>query len=48
MSQEKKCNTCKKGLSQTNIILIILSWYILGTSIYGSIILFKNLLSIFW
>ena len=48
MSEEKKCKTCKKGLSTTHIGLVSLSFFILGTSIYGTIILIKNLLSIFW
>jgi hypothetical protein len=48
MSEEKKCKTCKKGLSKTHIGLVSLSFFILGTSIYGTIILIKNLLSIFW
>jgi hypothetical protein len=48
MSQEKKCNTCKKGLSVTHIGLVSLSFLILGTSIYGTIILIKNLVSMFW
>jgi len=42
---EKKegCNTCKKGLNTTHWALIMLSTYILGSSIYGTIKLFEFL-----
>lgn len=38
MKQQKTtdCKKCKKGLSKTQIGLIILSFYILISSIYGS------------
>jgi hypothetical protein len=48
MKKEKSCNSCKKGLSNTQIGLGVLSLFILGTSIYGTIILIQNLISIFW
>jgi hypothetical protein len=48
MEQEKKCNTCKKGLNNTQIGLTILSLVILGTSIYGFVEIIKNLISIFF
>jgi hypothetical protein len=31
------CNTCKKGLSKTQKLLVGLSFYILISSIYGTI-----------
>jgi hypothetical protein len=48
MSQEKKCNSCKKGLSNTQIGLVFLSFLILGTSIYGTYSLVLKLISIFF
>ena len=48
MEQEKKCSTCKKGLSNTQIGLTILSLIILGTSIYGVVEITKKLISIFF
>lgn len=49
MEQEKKCKSCsQKGLNRTQIGLIVLSLLILGTSIYGTVELIKNIISIFW
>lgn len=41
------CNTCKKGLNNNAIWTIALSIYMLITSIYGTIQLFKSLISFF-
>lgn len=41
------CNTCKKGLSKTQIGLIFLSFYILGSCIYGTIKLIGSLFEFF-
>lgn len=45
---EKQCNSCKKGLSLQQKGLFISSFFILGTSIYGTIQLIKNLISLFF
>lgn len=44
---EVKCQACKKGMSNTQIGLIIFSAYILISSIYGTIELIKNLIGMF-
>jgi len=46
-TQEKKsCNTCKnKGLSGTQWGMVVFSFYLLFTSVYGTIQLFKLLFS---
>jgi len=36
------CKKCNKGLSNTNWFMIALSIYLLITSVYGTIQLFKN------
>lgn len=41
------CKQCKKGLSSTQKYLVILSVYILGSSVYGTIHLVNILLSFF-
>jgi hypothetical protein len=46
-TQVTGCKQCKKGLSTTQKGLVILSMYILGTSIYGTIELIKNLVIFF-
>ena len=48
MKKEKGCSTCKKGLSGQQIGLFGLSLFILGTSIYGTILFFKNIISLFY
>lgn len=48
MQKEKGCGTCKKRLNNTQIFMTVLSFYILLTSIYGSVKLFNELISIFW
>ena len=44
---EKECNSCKKGLDKGQMGLIVLSFFMLGTSIYGTVILIKDLISLF-
>ena len=41
------CQACKKGLNNKQYSLIIVGFYILGTSIYGTIELIKYIFSIF-
>lgn len=42
------CSSCKnKGLKKSHWLMIIISFYILFASIYGSIVLFKELMSKF-
>ena len=48
MEQEKGCTTCKKGLSNQQIGLGIISLFILGTSIYGTINLIQKIISFFF
>jgi len=44
MENEVGCKKCKKkGLSGTHWVMVVLSFYILFTSIYGTIQLFKLL-----
>lgn len=46
MENEVGCKKCqKKGLSGTHWVMVILSFYILFTSVYGTIQLFKLLFS---
>jgi hypothetical protein len=54
MSDEEKkstevtgCNTCKKGLNNTQRWLIVFSIYLLITSIYGNVALIKDIISLF-
>jgi hypothetical protein len=46
-TQVDGCNTCKKGLNKTQTFLLFLGFYILGTSVYGTVILIKNILYFF-
>jgi hypothetical protein len=39
----KKCKSCKKGFRTGHILLLLLSFYILFSSIYGTIKLIKGL-----
>lgn len=48
MEQEKGCSKCKKGLSNQQIGLGIISLFILGTSIYGTINLIQKIISFFF
>ena len=41
------CSTCKKGLNNTAKWAIALSVYMLITSVYGTVQLFKYLMSLF-
>ena len=44
---KEECKTCNKDLSKGQKGVIVLSFYMLGTSIYGTIILVKHLISLF-
>jgi hypothetical protein len=45
---EKECKQCqKKGVSKTQIGSIVLGFYVLGISIYGTIVLVHNLIEYF-
>jgi len=46
-TQVDGCNTCKKGLSNTQKSMVALGFYILLTSIYGTVHLFKLLYNLF-
>jgi hypothetical protein len=45
--EEKKCNTCGKKLSITEVKTAVLGFLLLGTSIYGTIEIVKKLISLF-
>jgi hypothetical protein len=47
MSEEKKCKKCSKTSSYKHIGVIVLGTYVLFATIYGSIELFKDLISLF-
>ena len=51
MEREKatvvKCQACKRGMNNTQIGLLVVSAYILVSSIYGTIELIKNLIGFF-
>lgn len=44
---EVGCQACKKGLNNKQYSLILLGFYILGTSIYGTIELVKYIFAFF-
>jgi hypothetical protein len=46
-TEVKKCNTCKKGLSNTQKSTVFIGVYIIATSIYGTVSLINQLISIF-
>lgn len=41
------CKTCKKGLSKSHYLLLSFSFFMLGTSIYGTIKLISNIINYF-
>lgn len=45
--QNGECQSCKKGLKVSQYWVILLSFYMLITSIYGTVVLFKKLISLF-
>jgi len=47
MEQEKKCSKCGKGISKRQWYLVGLSLYILITTIYGTIKIVENIISLF-
>jgi hypothetical protein len=50
MEQEKKeeCKTCKKGLSMSQKSMIVLSFYMLLSAIYGTYIIINQLVESFF
>ena len=46
-TEAKECKQCKKGLSTTQKSLVVLSFYILISSIYGTIKLIQLLSDLF-
>jgi hypothetical protein len=46
-SEEEECDSCKKGLGKGQAGIIVLSFFMLGTSIYGTVMLVKDLISLF-
>jgi hypothetical protein len=44
---KKSCKSCKKGLSKGNWVMVAISMYMLFSSIYGSIKLFKEITTYF-
>jgi len=49
MEEEKKeeCETCKKGLNVSQTSMIVLSFYILISGIYGTYKIIQNIISLF-
>lgn len=48
MEKEKECQSCKqKGPGKFQIGTIIFGFYLLGSSIYGTIQIIKNILQLF-
>lgn len=43
----KECNSCKKGISNTQKGMLVLSFYLLGSSIYGTVKLVQLIMSLF-
>jgi hypothetical protein len=41
------CKTCKKGMNKNQWGLLILGLYMIGTTIYGTIAIIKDIISIF-
>lgn len=48
MEGNKECKKCKKGLSTQQIGLGVLSLFILGTSVYGTVDLIRKIISLFF
>jgi hypothetical protein len=46
--EEKKCSTCKKGLSLPQWSMLFLSFYILISAIYGTVKIIQDLYSMFY
>lgn len=47
VKEEKECKSCKRGLNNTQKAMVVLSLYMLGCSIYGTIDLVKYLINLF-
>lgn len=46
-TEAKECKQCKKGLSKTQIGMVIFSGYLLVSAIYGTYKIIENVLNIF-
>lgn len=46
-TQVTGCNTCKKGMSKSQIGLVFFSMYIFVSAIYGTYKIIENLVSLF-
>jgi len=44
---EVECSVCKKGVSSSQIWITILAVYMLIAAVYGTIEIFKNIISLF-
>lgn len=45
--EEKKCSTCGTKLGKVETLMALLGFYVLSTSIYGTIELVKKIISLF-
>ena len=46
--ENKECKECKKtDMSQMKVGIVILGFYLMGSSVYGTIVLIKNLIELF-
>ncbi len=46
-TQVTGCKTCKKGLSTTQKWMVALAFYMLGSSIYGTIKMVQEIINLF-
>lgn len=44
---EKNCKSCRKPIAGSMTASLILSFYVLGSSIYGTIEIIKKIISLF-
>lgn len=47
VGKDKKCKTCNKGLNISQKFIVLFSFYMLGTSIYGTIKLIQLIGTLF-
>ena len=47
INEKEDCKTCSKGLNTGQKFMILLSFYMLGTSIYGTVKLIQLLINSF-
>jgi len=46
-TKKGKCTTCNKPLSKSQKMILFLSFYIIGTAIYGNIKLIEKIINLF-